>query len=142
MIMSAPDMVWPARGCFEPSSPNPLPEEEGTCSARALIGPPRPNSSRNRRRLLLRFLKERHHVTQLLADRFDRMGRFRFAHFFEVRTAGFVLLNPLPGERAVLNFSEDLFHCRANMLVDDPRPAAVVTILGRVADGITHVAEA
>src|SRR5690349_4486890 len=56
---------------------------------------PRTNSSRNRRRLLLRFLQKRHHFAKLLADFFNLKIGFGFTHLLEVRSAGFVLRDPL-----------------------------------------------
>src|SRR5262249_46821439 len=52
-----------------------------------------------------------------------------------------VFRNPLPGECAVLDLLEDLFHRRTDMLVDNARTTGIVAVLGRVTDRVAHVAE-
>ena len=56
--------------------------------------------------------------------------------------AGLVLEDPLAGELAGLDLLEDLLHLGAGLLVDDPRAAGVVAVLGRVRDAVAHVVEA
>src|SRR5207248_1032069 len=56
--------------------------------------------------------------------------------------AGLVLQDPRPGEGPVLDLAQDLPHLVANRRADDARPAGVVTELRRIADAVTHVAQA
>src|ERR1035437_2464002 len=88
------------------------------------------------------LFEERHHVAEALADGFDLVGLGGSAHGEEFVAAGFVLVDPLFGEFAGLDFGEDLLHFGASLSVDDARAAGVVAVFGGVADAVAHVAEA
>ena len=64
------------------------------------------------------------------------------AQALEVRPAGLVLGDPAGGEGAVLDLGQDLLHRRPDVVVDDPRAADVVAVLGGVADAEAHEVEA
>ena len=70
-----------------------------------------------------------------------RWSLVRGAHPLEVGPAGIVLGDPARGERAVLDLGQDLLHRRPDVVVDDPRAADVVAVLGRVADAEAHEVE-
>ena len=53
-----------------------------------------------------------------------------------------VLEDPLLGERAGLDFAEDLLHLGPGLGRDDALPAGQVAVLGRVAHRIAHVRHA
>src|ERR1019366_3629307 len=88
------------------------------------------------------LFEERHHVAEALADGFDLVGLGGLAHGKEFVAAGFVLVDPLFGAFAGLDFGEDLLHFGASLSVDDARAAGVVAVFGGVADAVAHVAEA
>src|SRR5579872_1316594 len=88
------------------------------------------------------LFEERHHFAQLAAHRFDGGSAGGVAHGEETVTSGFVLVDPLAGELARLDFGKDLFHFGPRLFVDDARAARVVPILGGVGNGVAHVAEA
>src|SRR6266545_6249548 len=90
----------------------------------------------------LLFLQESHHFPQLAADLFDGLLARCFPHGQEILAAGLVFLDPLPRKFARLHFLQDLFHFLAGLLIDHPRAASIVAVLGRIGDGVAHVGEA
>src|SRR5271157_3857574 len=88
------------------------------------------------------LFEEGHHVAKALADGFELVGLGGLAHGEEVVAAGLVLVDPLFGEFAGLDFAEDLLHFGAGLGVDDARAAGVIAIFGGIADAVAHVAEA
>ena len=60
----------------------------------------------------------------------------------EIGAAFFVFLDPGFGEAAIADFREELLHGFAGLRGDDARTGMIVAVLGGIADGITHVAEA
>ncbi len=87
-------------------------------------------------------IEERHGRAQLCADLLHQQTGFVLPHLGEVLPAGLVLLDPVFGERAVLDFGEELLHLGAGGVGDDARAGGVVAVLGGVADGVAHVGEA
>src|SRR5690349_1641589 len=79
-----------------------------------------------------------HLVAHLLADALDRVVLALFAHAGEVLAAGAVLGNPLAGELARLDLTEDLLHRRAGLLADHALAARHVAVLGGVGDRVAH----
>src|SRR6266550_5574146 len=79
-------------------------------------------------------IEEGHHAAQLRADLLDRMLLLGRARLVELRTACFVLLDPLRREGAVLDLVEQLLHRLARFRGHDARPGDVVAVLSRVAD--------
>ena len=63
------------------------------------------------------------------------------SRLYSLRPLG-VLLDPLLGELAVLDFLEDLAHLFLGLVVDDARAAREVAVLGRVGDELVHLGEA
>src|SRR5436190_106211 len=59
----------------------------------------------------------------------------------EVGGAGLALGDPAGRERAVLDLAEDLAHRPPDLVVDDPRPGDVVTVLGGVGNAEAHEVE-
>src|SRR4051812_1591883 len=88
------------------------------------------------------LLEEGHHLTKLAAHDFDLVVVALFAHRQELLAPRLVLLDPLPREFAGLDFAENFLHLRARLVIDHARPASVVAVLGRVADAVTHIAQA
>ena len=76
------------------------------------------------------------------ADPLDEVVAIGGAQPLELLAPGLALGDPVAGERPVLDLLEDLLHRLADVLVDDPRPADVVAVLGRVADAEAHEVEA
>src|SRR6266478_6730842 len=87
-------------------------------------------------------LKERHHGAELGTQLLDGMGLFAMSRGQEVRAAFFVFLDPFLGEAAITNLGKNFAHFLAGLRGNDPRAGGVVALLGGVADGIAHVAEA
>ena len=64
------------------------------------------------------------------------------AEALELGPAGVVLGDPAVRERPVLDVLEHGLHRHPDVVVDDPRPADVVAVLGRVADAEAHEVQA
>src|SRR5271157_6648136 len=90
----------------------------------------------------LALLEEGHHGAQLSADFLNRLIFSRFTHSEEVLPSGAVLRQPGAREFAALDLAEDLLHLLACFFGDDPGPARVVAVFGRVGDGVAHITEA
>ena len=88
------------------------------------------------------FVDPVHHASQTEADLLDTMLAFATASRFEERCTCTILRNPLSGELTALNLVQNPLHLCFGFVGDDPRTADVVTILGRVADAVPHVAQA
>src|SRR6516165_2631811 len=107
-----------------------------------MLGTYRPRTVAARNHLILRYsgffslLQKRHHFAKLAADLLDGLGAGGVAHGQKFVPAGLVFVDPLAGKLTGLDLSEDLFHFGAGLLVDDARNARVITVLGRVGDGI------
>ena len=65
-----------------------------------------------------------------------------FAFCQKIGAAFFVLVDPFLRKAAVANFSKQLFHFLAGLLRNDAWAGGVIAVLGGVADGIAHVAQA
>src|SRR5271170_2374797 len=91
---------------------------------------------------LLALLEERHHGAQLRADFLNRLILRRFTHVEELLPSGAVLGQPRACKFAALDLVQDLFHFLACLFVDDPWPARIVAVLGRIRDGVAHITEA
>src|SRR6266545_2862029 len=79
-----------------------------------------------------------HHRAQRLAGPLDRVVGPGFAQPGEVGPALVVLLDPFAGERPRLDLAEDAAHLGPDRLVDHPRPAGVVAVLGGVRHRVAH----
>src|SRR5713101_5970262 len=60
----------------------------------------------------------------------------------EVGATLFIFFDPSLGKTAVANLREDLAHLFPRLLGDDARPGGIIALFRRIADGVTHVAEA
>src|ERR671910_828566 len=87
-------------------------------------------------------LEPRHHPAQGLPGPLDRVVRPGLAHPGEVGPALVVLVDPLAGEGSRLDLGQDAAHLGLGAVVDDPGPAAVVAVLGRVRDRVAHAGQA
>ena len=76
------------------------------------------------------------------ADPLDEVVAVGRAQPLELVAPGLVLGDPVAGERPVLDLGQDLLHRRPDVVVDDPRAADVVAVLGGVADAEAHEVEA
>src|SRR4029453_6821505 len=83
-----------------------------------------------------------HHPAQGLAGPLDRVVGPGLAHAGEVGPALVVLLDPLAGEGPGLDLGQDAAHLGLDPVVDDPGPAGVVAVLGRVRDRPAHAGQA
>src|SRR5215207_4897353 len=83
-----------------------------------------------------------HHPAQGLPGPLDRVVGPGLAHAGEVGPALVVLGDPLAGERPGLDLGQDAAHLGLGPIVDDPRPAAVVAVLGRVRHRVAHAGQA
>src|SRR6266540_4475345 len=93
-------------------------------------------------RSVLGLAQPGHHRPQRPADLLDLvLARLR-PQAVEVGAPGVVLGDQLAGEGARADLREDALHLRADILVDHPRPACVVAVLGRVRDRVAHPLEA
>src|SRR5260370_26313993 len=70
------------------------------------------------------------------------MSLLAMARAEEIGAALFVFFNPFFGEAAVANLRENFAHFLARFLGDDSRSGGIVALLGGVAHGIAHIAEA
>src|SRR5216684_3468286 len=59
-----------------------------------------------------------------------------------IRAALFIFFDPGFCKTAVADFREDLAHFFPRLLGDDARPSRIIALLGRVAHGVAHIAEA
>src|SRR5229473_7541256 len=87
-------------------------------------------------------LEEWHHGAQLRAELLDGVLLLALTRRQEVRAALFVLFDPGFCETAVADLREDLAHLFSRLFGDDARSGGIITLLGGIADGVTHVAEA
>src|SRR5947207_15954120 len=78
---------------------------------------------------------------KLLSDPLDlrRALLARLAQLRELRPAGLVVGEELPGERSGLDLAEDVAQTLLDRVVDDAGPAREVAVLGDVGDGVAHV---
>src|SRR5712664_2970053 len=88
------------------------------------------------------WLKKWHHGAKFGAELLDGVLLLALARGQEVRTALFIFCDPGFCETAVSNLREDFAHLVARLLGDDARPGGIIALLGSIADGVTHVAEA
>src|SRR5215472_6788279 len=88
------------------------------------------------------LLEPGHHASQTRANGFNRVLQTRGFELFEARFAGFAFGHPLIGKAPGLHVSQKLLHLVADALVDDPRTARQVAILGGVRNRVAHVADA
>src|SRR4029450_6971108 len=72
----------------------------------------------------------------------DRVVGPGLAHPGEVGPALVVLVDPLAGEGPRLDLGQDAAHLGLGGVVDDPRPAGVVAVLGGVRDRVAHAGQA
>src|ERR1700674_476544 len=86
-------------------------------------------------------LQERHHGAKFGAELLDRVALLALTRGQEVGTAFFIFLDPGLCETAVANFRKDLAHLFPRLFGDDARSGGIIALLGRIADGATHVAE-
>src|SRR5690606_3330041 len=115
--------------------------EHAACSA-----PMRPSLMAGARvsslpRLDLHRLQEGHHLAQFRADLLDQVLLLLSAAGVEPGPPLLVLLDPLPGVRAILNLGEHLRHRALRLPRHDARAAGVVTVLGGVAHRVAHVVQ-
>ncbi len=75
------------------------------------------------------------------ADFFDGVVALGVAVFGEAVAAGFVFVDELLGEAAVLNVAEKLLHRGLGGGRDDGGLGFVATPLGGIGDGVVHVLE-
>src|SRR5260370_75065 len=87
-------------------------------------------------------LEEWHHGAQLRAELLDGVLLLALTRRQEVGAALFVLFDPGFCETAVADLREDLAPLFSRLLGDDARSGGIITLLGSIADGIAHVAEA
>src|SRR5439155_21256738 len=73
-----------------------------------------------------------HHAAQVRAYSLDEVLGVLAAEGEKAGAAGLVLDDPLAGEGAGADVLEDLLHVLAHVVIDHPRPASVVAVLGRV----------
>src|SRR3989442_5443218 len=86
-------------------------------------------------------LQERHHGAQAGTKDFDRVLALAATLSLKIRATLFVLFDPGFRKAAVANFGQHFPHFLPGLLGDDSRAACVIAVLGRVADGIAHVAQ-
>src|SRR6266566_1291669 len=86
-------------------------------------------------------LQERHHGAQAWTKDFDRVLALAATLRLKIGATLFVLFDPGFGKAAVANFGQHFPHFLPGLLGDDSRAARVIAVLGRVADGIAHVAQ-
>src|SRR2546425_1061325 len=102
-----------------------------------------PNDANNCRRVRLQALGHGAHAKEhVFARLFDGKRLLAMASSEEVGATLLVLFDPGFRKAAVADFRENLAHFLASLFRDDARPSGVVALLGSVADGIAHIAEA
>src|SRR6266478_8517654 len=87
-------------------------------------------------------LQERHHGAKFGAQLLDGVLLLSLTRSQKIRTAFFILCDPGFCETAVANLGENLAHLVARLLGDDARSGGIIALLGSIADGVAHVAEA
>src|SRR6266446_5693680 len=87
-------------------------------------------------------LEEWHHGAQLRAELLDGVLLLALTRGQEVGAALFIFFDPGLCETAAADFREDFAHLFPRLLGDDARSGGIIALLGSIADGITHVAEA
>src|SRR5712692_6633322 len=86
-------------------------------------------------------LEEWHHGAQLRAELLDGVLLLALTRRQEIGAALFIFLDPGFCETAVADLREDLAHLFSRLFGDDARSGGIITLLGGIADGVTHVAE-
>src|SRR5579859_5768344 len=87
-------------------------------------------------------LQKWHHGAKFRAKLFDRMLLLPLPRGQEARATLLVFLDPGLGKGAVADFGENPAHLLARLFGDDAWPGPIIALLGGVADGVAHVAQA
>src|SRR5260370_11415226 len=87
-------------------------------------------------------LQKWHHGAQLRAELLDGVLLLALARCEEIGAALFIFCDPGFRETPVANLREDFAHFFPRLPGDNARSGGIIALLGSIADGVAHVAEA